>query len=74
MNVVLVPADKVVNNVVLVWRLYYIILILLKTYVYSCPLEIMKGLTDKEQFQYLTKLKGPKLETFLCTTQFLSLR
>ena len=26
--------------------------------VYSCPIEIIKGLTDKGQFQYLTKLKG----------------
>ena len=25
---------------------------------YSCPIEIIKGLTDKGQFQYLTKLKG----------------
>ena len=28
--------------------------------IYSCPLEIIKGLTDKGQFQYLTKLKGPQ--------------
>ena len=35
-----------------------------------CPIEIIKGLTDKGQFQYLTKLK----ETYLYTTQFLSLR
>ena len=26
--------------------------------IYSCPIEIIKGLTDKEQIQYLTKLKG----------------
>ena len=29
----------------------------LKT-LYSSPIEIIKGLTDKGQFQYLTKLKG----------------
>ena len=27
---------------------------------YYCQIEIIKGLTDKEQFQYLTKLKGPQ--------------
>ena len=27
-----------------------------------CPIEIIKGLTDKGQFQYLTNLKGPKWE------------
>ena len=42
--------------------------------IYSCPIEIIKGLTDKEQFQYLTKLKGPQEGTYLYTTQFLSLR
>ena len=26
--------------------------------IYYCPIEIIKGLTDKGQFQYLTKLKG----------------
>ena len=41
---------------------------------YSCPIEIIKGLTDKGQFQYLTKLKGPQEGTYLYTTQFLSLR
>ena len=41
---------------------------------YPCPIEIIKGLTDKEQFQYLTKLKGPQEGTYLHTTQFLSLR
>ena len=25
-----------------------------------CPIEIIKGLTDKGQFQYLTKLMGPQ--------------
>ena len=30
--------------------------------IYSCPIEIIKGLTDTGQFQYLTKLKGPKKE------------
>ena len=27
---------------------------------YSCPIEIIIGLTDKGQFQYLIGLKGPK--------------
>ena len=27
---------------------------------YSCLIEIIKGLTDKGQFQYLTKLRGLK--------------
>ena len=41
---------------------------------YPCPIEIIIGLTDKEQFQYLTKIKGPQEGTYLYTTQFLSLR
>ena len=39
-----------------------------------CPIEIIKGLTDEEQFQYLTKLMGPQEGTYLYTTQFHSLR
>ena len=27
---------------------------------YLCPIEIIKGLTDKGQFQYLKGLKGPQ--------------
>ena len=42
--------------------------------IYSCPKEIIKGLTDKEQFQYLTKLKGPQEGTYLYKTQLISLR
>ena len=42
--------------------------------IYYCPIEIIKGLTDKGQFQYLTKLKGPQVGNYLYTTQFLSLR
>ena len=42
--------------------------------IYSCPIEIIKGLTDKGQFQYLTKLKGHQEGTYLYTTQFLSLK
>ena len=42
--------------------------------IYSFPIEIIKGLIDKGQFQYLTKLKGPQEGTYLYTTQFLSLR
>ena len=39
-----------------------------------CPIEIIKGLTDKGQFQYLTKLMGPQEGTYLYTTQFHPLR
>ena len=39
-----------------------------------CQIEIIKGLTDKGQFQYLAKSKGPQEGTYLYTTQFLSLR
>ena len=39
-----------------------------------CTIEIIKGLTDKGQFQYLTKLMGPQEGTYLYTTQFHSLR
>ena len=39
-----------------------------------CPVEIIKGLTDKGQFQYLTKLMGPQEGTYLYATQFHSLR
>ena len=38
---------------------------------YSCQIEIIKGLTDKGQFQYLTELKGSQEETYLDTTQFI---
>ena len=38
------------------------------------PIEIIKGLTDKGQFQYLTKLMGPQEGTYLYATQFHSLR
>ena len=39
-----------------------------------CPIEIIKGLTDKGQFQYLKKLKGRQVRNYLYTTQFLSIR
>ena len=39
-----------------------------------CPIEIIKGLTDKGRFQYLTNLKGPQVGNYLYATQFLSLR
>ena len=39
-----------------------------------CPIEIIKGLTDKGQFQYLTKLMGPQEGTYLYATQFHWLR
>ena len=38
-----------------------------------CLIEIIKGLIDKGQFQYLTKLKGPQEGTYLYATQFHSL-
>ena len=42
--------------------------------IYYCPIELIKRLTDKGQFQYLTKLKGPQVGNYLYTTQFLKLR
>ena len=33
--------------------------------IYYCPIEIIKGLTDKRQFQYLKKLMGPQEGTYL---------
>ena len=39
-----------------------------------CLIEIIKGLTDKGQFQYLTKLMGPQEGTYLYATQFHLLR
>ena len=39
-----------------------------------CPIEIIKGLTDKGQFQHLIKLMGPQEGTYLYATQFHSLR
>ena len=41
--------------------------------IYNCPLEIIKGLTDKGQFQYLIELKGSQVGNYLYTRQFLSL-
>ena len=41
---------------------------------YYCPIEIIKGLTDKGQFQYLATLKGPQVGNYLYTAQFPSLR
>ena len=38
------------------------------------PIEIIKGLTDKGQFQYLSKLMGPQEGTYLYATQFHSQR
>ena len=38
--------------------------------IYYCPIEIIKGLTDKGQFQYLTQLKGPQGRTYLYTIFF----
>ena len=41
---------------------------------YSYLIEIIKGLTDKGEFQYLTGFNVPQEGTYLYTTQFLSLR
>ena len=38
---------------------------------HSCLILIIKILTDKGQFQYLTGCKGPQEGTYLDTTQFL---
>ena len=40
--------------------------------IHHCPIETIKGLTDKRPFQYLTKLKGPQVGHYLYTTQCLS--
>ena len=42
--------------------------------IYYCPKEIIKEFTDKGQFRYLTKLKGPQFGNYLYTKQFISLR
>ena len=34
--------------------------------IYYCLIEIVKGFTDKGQFQYLTKLKGPQVGNYTC--------
>ena len=39
-----------------------------------CPIKIINGLTDKGQFQYLTKLMEPQEGAYLYATQFHSLR
>ena len=41
---------------------------------YACPIENIKGLTEKGQLQYLTRLNGPQDGTYLYTAQFLSPR
>ena len=41
---------------------------------FSYRIEIIKGLNDKGEFQYLTGFKVPQEGTYLYTTQFLSLR
>ena len=38
-----------------------------------CLMEIIKGLTDKGQFQYLTKLMGPQEGTYLYEHNFIHL-
>ena len=46
----------------------YICMLKAYVYMYYCPIKIIKGLTDKGQFQYLTKLMGPQEGTYLYTT------
>ena len=42
--------------------------------IYYCLIEIIKGLANNGQFQYLTNLKGPQDGIYLYTTQFHLLR
>ena len=40
--------------------------------IYYCPIEIIKGLTDKGQFQYLTK--SGKLPVYISTISFTKIK
>ena len=66
-NVIYIP------NILMVTLIIFFFKICIKDKDY-CPIEIIKGLTDKGQFQYLTKLMGPQEGTYLYATQFHSLR
>ena len=39
--------------------------------IYSCPIEVISGITNKAQFQYLNGFKGPKGGDYLYETKFL---
>ena len=65
--------DKMQICIFLPWVGYFDIVFGIKDKDY-CPIEIIKGLTDKGHFQYLTKLMGPQEGTYLYATQFHSLR
>ena len=56
------------------WYQYYCSIFYLFKDKDYCPIEIIKGLTDKGQFQYLTKLMGPQEGTYLYATPYHSLR
>ena len=43
---------------------------LIKAYTYLCPVEAVRRLTDKGQFQYLPGLKRPQGETYLYKAHF----
>ena len=62
---------KTDNDLLITYEVFKQTLIKDKDY---CLMEIIKGLTDKGQFQYLTKLMGPQEGTYLYGTQFHSLR
>ena len=38
--------------------------------IYYFPIEIIKAFTNRSQFQYITKFKGPQEGTYLYTAQF----
>ena len=66
-------ARKVANKGHHLYFISYVTKLYLKDKDY-CPIEIIKGLTDKGQFKYLIKLMGPQEGTYLYATQFHSLR
>ena len=40
--------------------------------IYSCPIEVISGITDKGQFQYPNGLKGSQEGNYLYRTQYLT--
>ena len=75
MNYVLVPADKAANNVVVVWRLYYINTLkreLVDTYAYKLQPSLVKewllmGMVVIQPYILVSKLKKIKTKFLLCT-------
>ena len=55
-------AKMLKTRIFLALKLSYVVFILEKTIkgIYSCPLEIIKGLTDKGQFAKVLTLKAPR--------------